>query len=139
MNSLADALYDMYIVASSIALVVFLAQWVLHLAMIRMEILLTRKGHWEDFFGVIRYEKSNIGYIIYYIPAVMYNGVFSFLLLTALLWLILVIFAWDITRSCMYILDCIIVMHAVPSAIPALSDVARAAGTSSLVGMTGGL
>ena len=47
LNELAEVCLYAYYASSTIALICFMASWLVHVAMVRLEILLARQGIWE--------------------------------------------------------------------------------------------
>jgi len=95
--NLADACLYGFIIASTFAVICFLLSMLVHCACVRMMILLTRKGLWEDWFPVVDYEQAVISYTFYYIPNIVYNCLFVFLLFTFIIWLVIVVLWWKVS------------------------------------------
>jgi hypothetical protein len=106
--SLADALWSSFIMASIISTLFYALTLPWHMASIRMQVLMARRGMWESWFACQARAKATVVYTVYYMPEIITNFGFTYMFVIILLTPIGIILFWEKLRN--YLLTTVYLM-----------------------------
>jgi len=96
---LANAIYNSWYVGVGVASLFGIWAVPVHLGCVRMLIILTRRGMWEEWFPIPLKEKVTVTYIIYYLPTLALQFTTAWLILMGLVWIISTFIWWSVSRD----------------------------------------